>query len=37
MLIRPSGTEQVIRILVEGEDKEKIKSISQAAEKLIIS
>ena len=37
MLIRPSGTEQVIRILVEGEDKEKIKSISQEAEKLIIS
>tara|TARA_Y100000590_G_scaffold67022_1_gene72683 strand:- start:15617 stop:16960 length:1344 start_codon:yes stop_codon:yes gene_type:complete len=37
LLIRPSGTEELIRILVEGENKDTIKSISEEAEKLIFS
>lgn len=37
LLIRPSGTESIIRILVEGTDYNKLKLISKQAEELIIN
>ena len=36
LLVRPSGTEQLIRILIEGNDTKKLKSISKEIEDIII-
>ena len=36
MLIRPSGTESIIRILIEGNNYKEIESISEEAKKLIV-
>jgi len=37
LLIRPSGTEPIIRILIEGKNISQLKSIAKEAEKLVIA
>jgi len=37
LLIRPSGTESIIRILIEGKDINQLESIAKEAEQLVIS
>ena len=35
VLIRPSGTEPLVRVMIEGQDKEKIKTKAESLAKLI--
>ena len=35
VLIRPSGTEPLVRVMLEGEDQEEINSLAKALAKLI--